>query len=460
MTDKKKIQSLLLKVLMIIVPILIGVTAFLIMSNSKTPPQQKEVTLKLPTVRIMPIKPMIVVPKVQGYGTAEPVRTWKAISQVSGKIIFTHPQLQKGRVIKKGVLLLKIDPSEYLINITKINANIQNYKIQISQKKIEKKNYLRLLNLQKTDLKIKQKEVERQKKLYKRKIISKTEYESKLPGVISQEVQVQNVQNSLNLIPVQIRLLKTQADQAKSDLKSAELKLSYTTVTSPFDMQISNINNKLSEFVQTGQTIFEANDISETEVEAQVVMKSMMPIFISVKERAKNIDLETVSFGQVLGIKATVRLAGSENQDVKWPATLTRRSDSLDTETRTMGFIVTVKNKLNVKGTRRGHLLLKGAYCEVELEGLPIKNTLAIPRSALHPGNIVLLMDSDHKLFKKPVKILFKSSNYVVIKSGLKMGDTLILSDLIPAVIGMKVDPVIDKTAFDRLVADTQGGRK
>lgn len=445
---------------MVAIPVIIGVAAFLVMSKSKAPPQQKEVLSKSPTVRIMPINPMEVIPRVKGYGTAEPVRTWKAVSQVSGKIIFTHPKLQKGRVIKKGILLLKIDPSEYKINITKIKANIQNYKIQMSQKKVEEKNYLRLLNLQKTDLKIKQQEVERQKSLYQRKIISKTQYESQMQGMISQEVQVQNVQNSLNLIPIQIELLQTQMDQAKSDLKSAELKLSYTTISSPFELQISTINNKLSEFVQTGQTIFEANDISETEVEAQFVMKSMKPIFLSIRERVKNINLETVSFGKALGIKATVRLTGSDMTEIMWPASLNRRSDALDTETRTMGFIVTVKNNLTDKNTRRGRLLLKGTYCEVELEGLPLKNALVIPRSAIHPQNIVLLMDSDKKLTKKQVSILFESRDFAVIKSGLKKGDTLILSDLIPAVTGMKVDPVIDKTSLEKLVADTQGGNR
>jgi multidrug efflux pump subunit AcrA (membrane-fusion protein) len=454
MTNTKKRFSGFFKTLMIALPVAIGVAAFVIMSQSKKPPKQKSMKQITPTVRVMSITPMDVVPRATGYGTANPIQTWKAVAQVSGKIIYAHPQLQKGSIVKQGVELLKIDPTEYRINLNKSRANIQSFKIQIGQKKVEQKNYLALLNLQQTDLQIKQKEVERQKGLYDKKIISKAEYESQFQSLISQEVQIQNIRNSLNLIPVQTELLQTQLEQAQGDLESAKLKLSYTIISAPFDMQIGFINNKLSEHVQTGQTILEANDISESEVEAQFVMKSMMPIFLSVKDKAGEIGFETKSIGDVLGIRAKVRLAGTETG---WDGSFDRRSDSLDTDTRTIGMIVSVKNNPKMEGPRRGKLLLKGAYCEVELIGQVQKNKLVIPRSALHPGDTVLLVDADKKLVKKQVEILYTLSDFAVIKSGLKKGDVLILSDLTPAVTGMKIDPVQDKKLMAKLSADAKG---
>lgn len=457
MAFKIKIFGILFKFLMIIVPVAIGLGAFLIMSNSKKPPKYKEVILDMPVVRVMNIKPMEVVPRVLGYGTAEPIRTWKATAQVSGKIIYTHRQLQKGSMIKKGAELLKIDPTEYRINITKIKANIQNFQMQIKQKSVEKKNYLKLLNLQKTELKIIQKEVNRQKTLYEKKVISKTVYETHLQGIISQEVQVQNIQNALNLVPIQIDLLKIQLEQAKSDLESAKIKLDYTTISAPFDMQIAFVNNKLSEFVLTGQIILEANDISETEIEAQFIQQAMKPIFLSIQNNTNKLTPETISMGKALGIKALVRLSGSVVGNIEWPASFNRRSDTLDAETRTIGLIVSVKNNFGPNNSRRGRLLLKGAYCEVELRGRVQKKAIVIPRSAIHPGNTVLLMDSEQKLKKQKVEILYAISDFAVVKKGLKSGDTLILSDLIPAVNGIKVKPIFDKALFDRLVMDAKG---
>ncbi|MBT6051820.1 MAG: hypothetical protein HOG49_33875, partial [Candidatus Scalindua sp.] len=102
MTDKKKIRDILFKVLMITIPVVLGIDVFLIMSKSKKPPQHKEVVSDIPTVRVMEVKPIDIVPRAVGYGTSRPVKTWNAIAQVSGKIIQTHPRLQKGSIIRQG----------------------------------------------------------------------------------------------------------------------------------------------------------------------------------------------------------------------------------------------------------------------------------------------------------------------------------------------------------------------
>ena len=456
MTDKKKIRDILFKVLMITIPVVLGIDVFLIMSKSKKPPQHKEVVSDIPTVRVMEVKPIDIVPRAVGYGTSRPVKTWNAIAQVSGKIIQTHPRFQKGSIIRQGEELLRIDPTAYRINLAKIKASTQNYKVQIQQLNVEKENNHKLLELQKADLNIKIKEVNTQKELYKKNIVSKIEFESQLRGLISQKVQVQNIQNALNLVPTKLELLRTQLDQAKSDLESANLQLSYTTVTAPFDIQVIELSNKISEFVQTGKTILEANDISETEVEAQFIMSALKPIFLSVMDKARSVDV-AISIGEALGIKAKVKLASNPGGPMEWPASFNRRSDTLDKETRTIGLIVVVKNNIDAQGKRGERFLFTGAYCEVELQGKIQKDMIAIPRSALHPRNIVFLMDSEQKLVKKQIEVLYTLSDFVVVKKGIGPGETVILSDIIPAVDGMKVDPVTDNKLIEKLIIDARG---
>ncbi len=458
MLAKGKRRSILIKGLMITIPIIIGVVVFIFMSNSKKPPQQKDIILDSPSVRVMEVSPIDVLPRAIGYGTSRPAKTWKAIAQVSGKIIHTHSQLQKGSIIRKGEILLKIDATEYRINLAKIRANIQNFNVQIMQLKVEEENNHKILELQKNDLDFKRKEVDRQTELFKKNIISKKDYEAQFQSFISQEIQVQNIQNALNLVPVKLELLQTQLDQAKSDLESANLQLSHTTISAPFDIQIVEVSNKLSEFVQTGKTILEANDIAETEVEAQFIMSSLKPIFLSVMDKARNVDV-ALSIGKALGIKAKVRLASNPDRPMEWQASFNRRSDTLDAETRTVGLIVVVQNNIDAQGTRGERFLFTGAYCEVELQGKIQPNMIVIPRSALHPQNIVLLMDSEQKLVKREIEVLYTISDFVVVKSRIESGDTLILSDIVPAVNGMKVDPVIDNKLLEKLIIDARGGQ-
>ncbi len=459
MTDQKTLRPRWRNLIWILIPILIGVIVFFLMSFLKKAPQQKAVTVNSPIVRVMKITPMDLMPRAFGYGTAEPIRVWKAIAQVSGKIIFAHPQLQKAKMVKKGTILLRIDPSEYKITISQLKTKIQSFKIQIKEQQVQEKNNLELLKIQKKSLVIKKKELARQKKLYKQKMLSVNDYETQLQGVISQEAQVQSIQNGLNLIPLQRELLTSQMEQGKGDLANAQLQLSYTEIKAPFNVQIASVNNKSSEFVQKGQTIFEANDTSATEIEAQFTPGSARPVFMSLKARFETMDINTPSLGKHLEATAFVRIPGFQLGRPVWQAELNRVSDTMDTETRTMGLIFVVKNQMGIKFDVRKRPLVKGMFCEVELQGKLLKDVLVIPRSAVHPGNTVYLLSDDKKLMKRVIEPGFTIENLMMVRKGLKAGDTLILSDVIPAVSGIPLDPVEDKAALKQLMIEAKGAR-
>jgi hypothetical protein len=92
-------------------------------------------------------------------------------------------------------------------------------------------------------------------------------------------------------------------------------------------------------------------------------------------------------------------------------------------------------------------------YCEVELRGMIRENRLIIPRSALHNGHVYLL-DADQRLQRRAVEIDFAQSNFICLKSGLNEGDTLIVSDPVPAIESMLVEPVVDNDLRQSLIQE------
>lgn len=460
MTDSSPAKPGWRKITLVLIPIVIGFGLFFFMSKIRKPPSQKTIVSKAPVVRTMTITPMNVLPRAYGYGNAAPVRVWKAIAQVSGNIVYTAPQLEKGNRVEKGTVLLRIDPSEYKIAITQLKTKIESFRIQLKELEVQKKNNLELLKIQKQTLAFKRKELSRQKKLFEQKMIAANDYESQLQGLMAQQAQVQSIQNSLNLIPHQKGQLNAQIEQARGDLASARLQLSYTEIKAPFDVQIASVNNKSAEFVQKGQTIFQANDISSVEIEAQFIPGSARPVFMSMRERLKSINTRSSSIVRDLGLSAVVRIPGDTLGRHIWPAVLTRFSDSLDTETRTMGLIFIVQNDFSMPSKNEQRPLINGTYCEVELRGQFIKNALVIPRSALHPENTVYLMTPDQKLEKRAVEPGASIDNFLMVRRGLAAGETLILSDLIPAVSGMRVDPIEDAEAQQSLKREAEGVRE
>ncbi len=79
-----------------------------------------------------------------------------------------------------------------------------------------------------------------------------------------------------------------------------------------------------------------------------------------------------------------------------------------------------------------------------------------MPRSALHDGH-VYLVDGEKRLERRAVTFEFFQSDFASVKDGLEGGESLVLSDLVPAMDGMLLAPVADPEALEALVADAAG---
>jgi hypothetical protein len=82
--------------------------------------------------------------------------------------------------------------------------------------------------------------------------------------------------------------------------------------------------------------------------------------------------------------------------------------------------------------------LIKGMYASVEFLSTP-RDLLVIPRKALHE-NRVYVVSAENTLAIRPVQISYSQGQLVVIKEGLKEGDKIITSDLVPVIEGLKLE--------------------
>ena len=102
--------------------------------------------------------------------------------------------------------------------------------------------------------------------------------------------------------------------------------------------------------------------------------------------------------------------------------------------------------------------LTAGMFCRVELQGPARGGSVIVPRSAIH-DDILFVIDREHRVQKKRVVVDFAQSEFVVIKSGLRGGEMVVVSDISPAIIGMKVTPVPDDRLRQHLTALSQQER-
>jgi hypothetical protein len=159
----------------------------------------------------------------------------------------------------------------------------------------------------------------------------------------------------------------------------------------------------------------------------------------------------------LLQLRPLVRLdLGTSHAE--WEAQFLRFSDNVDAKTRTMGVVVAVDKPFEKIKPGERPPLSKGMFVQVLLRGKSLADMIPVPRSAVRNGNLYLV-DKAQRLQRKPVEVLFSQGEVSVIGSGLETGQQVVISDLIPAIIGMRLAPEPDKTLAEAMLASVRGNR-
>jgi RND family efflux transporter MFP subunit len=414
--------------LLILPPIIIGILIFIMLKSGQQPPTAADDQQTATRVRVQQIEAVDFVPLARGFGEVRPAQVWKAIAQVSGRVEFLHPRLNDGEIIKQGEVLLKIDPVDYQLNLAQAE-------VQLAELEIELKNSTALLEIEQRNLALAEKEHQRLQKLVKKGSVSRSDADTAERTMLNSRTSVQNLKNTLALYPTNRKLLQVKIEQAQRDLDNTE-------ISAPFNLRVSGMQVEQNQFVSKGEHMFSGDSIQQVEITAQIAMSSIKNLFLNGGMKISgDLSLLNADLSRLTGFKPTVSLDLGNEEPAEWEARFVRISDSVDSETRTMGIVVAVDEPMEkvVPGIRPP--LSKGMLVEVSIAGRTQQNSIVVPRSALRNGR-AYVADADNKLQIRPLKLLYSQQQYAVIAEGLAAGDRLVLTDLIPAVPGMLLNPV------------------
>ncbi len=423
--------------LLILPPVVLGLLVLLFMISGKQPPVQAERAETKRSVRVIEAPLVELVPVAEGYGPVQPARVWTAVSQVAGRVIDIHPKLRDGEILTQGTELVRIDPKDYEIALAQTRA-------ELAELDVQEKNARASLAIEKRNQQLAQRELERIQKLLKQGTSSQSAADEKERAMLAYRASVQNLQNTLALVPSQRSLLESRLELAERDLER-------TVICAPFDMRVANLKVEADQYVPVGQSLFEGDAIDRVEIEAQVAMSSLRRLFIGRSDI--QIDLQTLSetFADIVDMDPRVKL-DLGNHVAEWQAEFVRFSDIVDPETRTMGVIVAVDRPFDKIKPGYRPPLSKGMFVKVVLSGNNRTPRLVVPRSAVRAGT-VWVADDDNRLRRRNVKTLFSQGEISVIAEGLEPGERVVVSDLVPAVEGMLLQVQVDEVLNQSLVS-------
>jgi RND family efflux transporter MFP subunit len=382
------------KILAVIIPLLIigaGVAgaSYLIKTSpkvAKTPPKKV-----VPLVNVEPVifgKEQII---VNIMGTIVPSRKIELKTGVSGEIIWIHPAFSEGGLLKKGEIVAKIDPSDY-------RSRIIERKSQVAQAKYA------------LDLELGHQHVAR-----------------KEWSLIGKGQSAEQVDKDLALRKPHLQKVTAELKAAEALLAQEKRNLKRTIIRVPFNAMVSEVKVDVGSHLTAQETLATLTGTDRYWVQGNI------PI-----DRLKWITVPF--FKDETGSKVTINYSSNEGKGNSWKGKVVRLVGDLDPQGRMARILVAVDDPLNLAAESKfGQPLIIGAFVHAKIYGQKVSEVARLARSHVHENNTVWVMGKEGTLSIRPVSILFRDEESVLINQGILAGEQLIVSNLTAPVDGMQI---------------------
>ncbi len=430
-------------------PLALGVVVALVLARQGSPPAREEGAGEARTVSVVAVEAHAVVPRAVGYGEAEPGDVWRAVAEVDGRVVERHPELEVGSILPAGTLLLRIDPTDFEIRLREAEAAIRAAEARLDALNTQRRTTGDALAIERRSLEVARTELERRRRLVGEQALADTALDQQRRTVLQQERAVQRLESELAAILPERARLTAERDRAMAQRDAARRDIDHSRITLPFDARVAAVAVEETQYVTPGQVLVETDGIAATEVPAQFPVdrfRTLLDPAVPVPAFDSRV-LGTYLKNQGLG--AVVRLAAG-GRPVTWEGRVDRLTAGLDPRTRTVGVVVAVDDPYAAASPPDKPPLVRNMYVAVELYGRPRPGTLAIPRAALH-GDRVYRVDEDSRLEIIAVEPGYPVGDFITIAAGLAAGDRVLSADLVPAIEGTLLDPVVDEDLTARL---------
>jgi len=387
------------KLLLPIIIVFIGVAiAWLLLANS--PKAKREATVSLPPlVKFIEVQPQDVRIPVFTQGTVKPRTSINLSAEVKGRIVEVSSMFSNGSFFKKGDVLLRINPSDYQLAITKAEALVATAKQQLARAEAE----------------------------YKQKI---EEYK----GITRAKV------SDYALRKPQYEEAKAKLKSAGADLDLARVKLARCNIKAPFDGRMLGKKADVGQYVSPGLVVAEIYSTDVAEIRLPVSRQQINLLDISQGYGSDNDKPLTK-------VKLTGQAAG---QLQVWPSEIVRTEAVIDERNRLQYVVAQVKDPYGLHSDSGDKPILNtGLFVEAEIEGRLLKDVYVLPRLAIHNNNTVWVLNTKNRLSIRRVNLIHRGEDKAYVEratkqgtsmsEGISSGDRVIVSPLDAVVKGMQL---------------------
>ena len=471
-------QSWLQKRFALPVIAIFGLVSLILIVNLQPKMKHEPAASLITPVNYIEVNSQHIQPEIVGYGLIKPDIALQAKAEVSGRVTYIHPKLKKGEIFKKGTLLLVIDNKDYLLQLKQSQADLLVNKANLQEMHLTIENNALELELSLEKLKVRNTEYEKLLKLHKTGVVSTSSLNAEKQNLLQQKQEVQQLVNKKTTLPSTLEVMKAQLEISQAKLEKSQRDLTRTKVHMPFDGRISEVYTELNQYVMSGGLssagqLFDAFSLNKMIINAQFPLDQFRLFAKNFDVKKLNMSSFSKNNGDIINNRAnmenilqslalTATVEDPSGLFTVWQADVERFSDNLDEKSRTVGMMISVSDSYKnvVPGTRPP--LLEGMYMKVVLKGKP-KAMFTLPRFTLHNQQIFTI-DKQNKLQRINLGDIQYHGDLLLINPlnnfNIKAKDKIITSDIFPAVNGMSLRPIFDKSTTLQMKRWLQGDKK
>ncbi|WP_163336348.1 efflux RND transporter periplasmic adaptor subunit [Desulfopila sp. IMCC35008] len=388
----------------------IAITWYLLQTGPEAKPKKRPPSSTL--VEVMTVQAAPQQTFINAMGEIIPSQEVEVKPRVSGEVLEANPEFLPGGHFRSGETMLRIDRTDYELAAE-----------QLASQALQAKSDLAL-------------------EMGNQRIASR---ELTLMGEsVSQE------EKALILREPQLEKLQAASRYAESKLARARLDLERTEIKAPFNGVVSNRG------VVTGARVTESTVLATLVGTDAFWLRLTLPVsqldWVHIPE---NRDDQ----GSIVHIYPQ----SGKNDDTYRTGEVIRLDAALETQGRMARLLVEIKDPLSLSEENKGKpRLLLGSYVKAEIEGIPVNSGIKLNRAHLHDNDTVWLMDEDGRLEVRPVKVLFRAQDHVILDDSINNGEKIITSSMSSPVPGilLRLEGDTPKTPGMKGMAKGTGGQK
>jgi len=365
----------------------IGLLAAWYLIQTKPKISKRPVEKLPPLVSVVPLVSQSQTIRIMAMGSVIPSREIVLKTPVAGEIVAISDNFTAGGLLTENTTILQIDPRDYELAMEQKKRAVSDaeyaYKLEQGRQDVARQEWELLYGNMKND----------------------------------------GVESALALRKPHLEKVQADIKAARAELEQAEIDLARTTVTAPFNALVLNKYVDRGAFVAPQEKLADLVGTDEYWVQVSLPLDRLQWV---------KIPLESGEPGSAAKIYC--------RQEQVRDGRVIRLIGDLTKEGRMARLLLSVADPLGLSAREdKPQPLIIGEYVRVGIEGEELHNVFRIPRTALRNDREIWIADEDGRLAIRPVRIVWRDEESVLVQDGLQTGELLVVSDLAVPVDGMAV---------------------